>query len=200
MKLITFVAASCLCLVAITACSKSKLSGQTNAAPQLGNDKVAQASASTPTSTEESPTQTSEQTGGTQSGQGEMADQLHTPPKGNPERQAIMDALREDFNDRSSPTYQPHKGQITFVVNYLKVHNGWAWVYATPQSSDPRDSFGENNGVLLHRENGKWRLMALPPMVEDPNDPENLDYPTQKDIQRIREKYPSVPTDIFGGK
>ncbi|MDQ3818094.1 MAG: hypothetical protein M3362_10415 [Acidobacteriota bacterium] len=200
MKLITFVAAACLCLVALTACSKSKLNGQATASPQPGSDNVAQASANKSPSTEESPIQTSEQTGETQSGQGEVADPLHTPPKGSPERQAIMDAMREDFNDRSSPTYQPHKGQITFVVNYLKVHNGWAWVYATPQSSDPRDSFGENNGVLLHRENGKWRLMALPPMVEDPNDPENLDYPTPKDVQRIKQKYPSMPTDIINSK
>jgi hypothetical protein len=26
----------------------------------------------------------------------------------------------------------------------------------------------------------------LPPMVNDPNDPENLDYPTRKDVEKIK--------------
>jgi len=34
-------------------------------------------------------------------------------------------------------------------------------------------------------------------MVNDPNDPENLDYPSRKDIERIRQKFPTAPTDIF---
>ncbi len=126
-----------------------------------------------------------------------VADKLHTPPKGSAERQAIMDALREDYNDRQSPGYQPHRGNITFVVAFLKVHNGWAWVYAEPHSSDPNDSFGENSGFLLRNLNGKWKLMALPPVVDDPNDPESLDYPTRRDVQRIKLKYPAMPTDIF---
>ncbi len=39
--------------------------------------------------------------------------------------------------------------------------------------------------------------MKLPPMVKDPDDPENLDYPTRKDVERIRKMYPSIATDIF---
>jgi len=124
-------------------------------------------------------------------------DQVHTPPKGSPERQAIMDALREEYNDRRSPVYQPHRGDVTFVVNYLKVHSGWAWAFADPHSSDPADSFGENNGFLLHEENSKWKIMTLPPIVDDPDDPENMDYPSRKDVEKIRQKYPPVPKDIF---
>lgn len=135
--------------------------------------------------------------GETTSARSMPADELHSPPKGSSERQAIMDALRDVFNDKRSPGYERHRGDIVFVVNYLEVHNGWAWTFADPHSSDPDDSFGENNGFLLHLENQEWRVMAVPSMVDDPDDPENLDYPTGKDIERIRRKYPSIPKDIF---
>jgi hypothetical protein len=39
--------------------------------------------------------------------------------------------------------------------------------------------------------------MRLPPMVNDPNDPENLDYPSRKDVEKIRQKYPTAPLDVF---
>jgi hypothetical protein len=127
----------------------------------------------------------------------EVTDQLHTPEKGSDERQAIMDGLRGEFNNRQSPFYSPHRGAITFVVNRLQVHNGWAWMNGYPHSSDPQDSFGEYSGFLLHAQDGKWGVMRLPPMVTDPNDPENLDYPSRKDVQKIRQKFPTAPADIF---
>ena len=127
----------------------------------------------------------------------EVADELHTPAKGSDERQAIMDALREEFSNRQSPYYTPHRGSIVFVVNRLQVHNGWAWMNGYPHSSDPQDSFGEYNGFLLHSQDGRWGVMRLPPMVNDPNDPENLDYPSRKDVDKIRQKFPTVAVDIF---
>ena len=44
-----------------------------------------------------------------------------------------------------------------------------------------------------------WKelLLRLPAMVNDPNDPENLDYPSRKDVEKIRQKFPTVPVDIF---
>ena len=127
----------------------------------------------------------------------EVKDQLHTPAKGSDERQAIMDALRAEFDNRQSPYYTAHRGAIVFVVNRLQVHNGWAWMNGYPHSSDSQDSFGEYNGFLLHLQGGQWSVMRLPPMVNDPNDPENLDYPSRKDVERIRQKFPTTPTDIF---
>ena len=127
----------------------------------------------------------------------EVKDQLHTPAKGSEERQAIMDALRGEFDNRQSPYYTSHRGAIVFVVNRLQVHNGWAWMNGYPHSSDSSDSFGEYNGFLLHLQGGQWAVMRLPPMVNDPNDPENLDYPSRKDVERIRQKFPTAPTDIF---
>lgn len=127
----------------------------------------------------------------------EVADDLHTPERGSLEREGMMNALRAAFDDRSSGYYTPHRGNIVFVVNYLKSHNGWAWTYANPTSSDKSDSFGEYSGFLLHSEGGTWKLMKLPPMVNDPDDPENLDYPSRRDVDRIRQKYPTAPADIF---
>jgi len=127
----------------------------------------------------------------------EVKDQLHTPAKGSEERQAIMDALRAEFDNRQSPYYTSHRGTIVFVVNRLQVHNGWAWMNGYPHSSDSQDSFGEYNGFLLHLQGGQWAVMRLPAMVNDPSDPENLDYPGRKDVERIRQKFPTAPTDIF---
>jgi len=108
-----------------------------------------------------------------------------------------MDALRAEFDNPKGSYYDAHRGTITFVVNFLRVHNGWAWMGGYPQSSDPQDSFGEYSGFLLHSVEGRWSLMRLPPMVDDPNDPENLGYPSSKDVERIRQKFPTVATDIF---
>lgn len=127
----------------------------------------------------------------------EIRDELHTPAKGTEERQAIMDALRAEFDNRQGSYYHPHRGAITFVVNLLRVHNGWAWMSGYPQSSDSQDSFGEYSGLLLHSVNGQWSLMSLPPMVDDPDDPENLGYPSRRDVEKIKQKFPNVATDIF---
>lgn len=119
---------------------------------------------------------------------GQVSGKVHTPSAGSAERRLIVDSLREDY-------VQPHKGTLTFVVNYLKVNRGWAWIYAEPQSSDPSDRFGETNGFLFQKERGKWRRMNLPERFDDPN--KELDYPSREDIRKIKRKYPSVPTDIF---
>ena len=115
---------------------------------------------------------------------------LHVPPRGSTERKAILDSLRRDYT-------QPHKGQLVFKVKYLKAHQSWAWIYAEPQLNDAGDVFGETNGFLLHKASDGWRVMKVPPVVDDPLDPEGLDYPHIEDVKRIRRKYPSVPTDIF---
>ncbi|MCX6981509.1 MAG: hypothetical protein NTV08_12250 [Verrucomicrobia bacterium] len=124
----------------------------------------------------------------------EAADKLHTPAAGSAERTGIMDGLREYYKAHPYPHAAPWKGRITFRVNYLKVHNGWAWIYPEPQSSDPKDSFGENDGYLLHLSEGRWAVMAMPKMDD------NLDgsrAPTTKDIARLQKKYPSLPADII---
>jgi hypothetical protein len=185
---------SCLCFGTLAGCSPSK-SGEQSTPPtttQVGNNQTSQPSV-VPTSTGEG---AEKQEGGVASA-GQAADELHTPPKGSAERQSLMDGLREEYKKRRNGDGKPFRGNITFVVNYLEVHNGWAWVFADPNSSDPQDQFGENSGFLLHQEDGQWKVKNLPPMVDDPDDPENLDYPSPKDVQSIRKMYPSTPADIF---
>lgn len=186
------IAVGCLWLFSSAGCSRSDSNAQTITSAQSAqpvNNQAAQPPAATPTPPAAG---ASTQTGEMANASDEIADELHTPAMGSPERQALMDALREQYNKSHS-----YRGNITFVVNYLKVHNGWAWTYPEPRSSDPHDQFGENSGFLLHQVKGRWQVMNLPPMVDDPEDPENLDYPTRKDVARIKKMYPSIPTDIF---
>jgi hypothetical protein len=180
----------CFCFISIAGCSGSNSNGQpaATASAQPVNSQAAQPAATPTTPGVGSSTQTGEKA----TDSNEITDELHTPPMGSPERQALMDTLREVY--KHGHTY---RGNITFVVNYLKVHNGWAWTYPEPRSSDPHDQFGENSGFLLHQVNGGWQVMKVPPMIDDPDDPENLDYPTHRDVERIRKMYPSIPTDIF---
>ena len=187
---------SCLCFSFLAGCSSSKSSEQTvinTSSAQSGNSQAAQPAVTQTAARAGS----NELTGETAADNSEVADELHTPPKGSDERQALMDALRDEYKTRRNIDGKPYRGNITFVVNYLKVHNGWSWTYAEPQSSDPNEQFGENSGFLLHQVKGQWKIMKVPPMVDDPDDPENLDYPTRKDVERMRKMYPSIPTDIF---
>jgi hypothetical protein len=182
--------ASCLCFISLAGCSRpsSNVESIPTPAVQPVNNQAAQPAA-TPTTTGAG---TNAQTGEKATDSDEVTDELHTPPMGSPERQALMDALREDYNNNHR-----YRGNITFVVQYLKVHNGWAWTYPEPRSSDPHDQFGENSGFLLHQVNGRWQVMKVPSKVNDPDDPENLDYPTRRDVERMRKMYPSIPTEIF---
>jgi hypothetical protein len=189
---------ACMSLSGITGCSLAGLkSGNTQPSPTPTQQDADRHSTSSGSATPSSAESTPQPPGQTMVPSSEVSDQLHTPEKGSLERQGMMDALRDEFNDRRSPGYQPHRGSVIFVVNYLKAHNGWAWTYADPHSSDASDSFGENSGFLLHQEGGQWKVMRLPPMASDPSDPENLDYPSRRDVEKIRQKYPTAPADIF---
>jgi hypothetical protein len=187
---------SCLCFSSIAGCFMSHSTQQPTATPsaQSGNSQTALPAVATPT---KQSAESNEHASQVASDSGEVTDKLHAPPKGSAERQALMDALRDEYKTDRNSDGKPYRGNVTFVVNYLKVHNGWAWTYAEPHSSDPTDQFGENSGFLLHLEGGRWKIVNLPPMIDDPDDPENLDYPTRKDVERIRKMYPSIPTDIF---
>src|SRR6266481_8657877 len=81
----------------------------------------------------------------------------YTPAKSSAERQAILDALRGDQ-------------QITFQVHYLKVHRGWAWIDTTPLDKQGK-AVAEGGPNLLHLEDGKWKVLDLARVPEDPSDP-----------------------------
>ena len=121
--------------------------------------------------------------------QGEKADQLHTPPAGSPERKAIMDVLREEYKSGSGI-------QVVFKVNYLKIHNGWAWTNVTPLGEDSKP-LGEDLPALLHLEKGKWVNLDLIAIAEALDDPVGPNEPNAKYLQAVQKKFPGVPADIF---
>src|SRR4026209_2776621 len=79
---------------------------------------------------------------------GPQADEVRTPAEGTAERQAILAAGADLYKEREDP---PAK----FKVNYLKVHNGWAWIDVTPLSARGTP-VGEPAPLLFNNKNGKW--------------------------------------------
>jgi hypothetical protein len=124
-----------------------------------------------------------------------VADKLHTPTEGSAERTAILDGLRRHWQTTRNPADgKPYQGKITFKMNYLKAHNGWAWVYAEPRSSLPKEGFPENSGFLLQLKAGRWDVMKLPTMDDNGDGAFN---PSPADVARIKKMYPSVTADII---
>ena len=119
-----------------------------------------------------------------------LADEPHTPAKGSAERKAIMDAIRPTYKGEGSD------GQIVFLVNYLKVHNGWAWADVTPLGSDNKP-VAEGGPAFLHYENQVWKAIDLSTIPEDPKDPLGPEDASPGFIRNLRKMYPGVPLDIF---
>src|SRR5215470_14055778 len=117
---------------------------------------------------------------------------LHTPDRGSPERKAIMDALREDYKKGTGD-------EVIFKVNFLKVHNGWAWADVTPLDNKGK-AVAEGGASLLHNEEGQWKVMDLSQVEEDPDNPMGPMDPTPRYIKNVQKKYPGVPADIFPKK
>jgi hypothetical protein len=123
---------------------------------------------------------------------GGFRDEPHTPAKGTPERQAIMDALRDDYKKNNGD-------QVTFLVNYLKIHNGWCWTDVTPLGGNGKP-VAEGGTSLLHYEQDKWNIIDLSKVADDPDDPMASQDASPGFIRNLRKIYPDVPTDIFPRK
>jgi len=107
----------------------------------------------------------------------------HIPAAGSAERQAILDALRSDQDQK-------------FKVHYIKVHNGWCWVDTTPldKAGKPTAEGGPN---LLHLEDGKWKVKDLATVPEDPKDPLGAEDASPGFVHNVMKTFPGVPRDIF---
>src|SRR5215471_16782802 len=96
-------------------------------------------------------------------------DAAYTPKQGSAERNAIMDALRK-------PVEAKLKQKVVFAVSHLKVQDGWAFLYGTPQQpgGKPIDYsitpfkqeykegvFDNNFSALLHKKDDEWLVVAL---------------------------------------
>ena len=108
-----------------------------------------------------------------------MLQGAYTPQPGSRERKAIMDAYRAEWmgGDQSRP--------VVFVVNFLKVHRGWAYATVTPQSPDGSQNYETESG-LLRKRNGRWKVLDR---VAGGGD--------DSDFKTMRTKYPAAPSDIF---
>ena len=174
MKLIAFIT-TVITVVIIAGCSlaKSTASKPTNAA-QPNNSQVAQT---------EPPSSSANQSVQTDITPAPIQDEVHTPEMGSSERQAIMDALRGNED-------------IRFQVHHLKVHNGWCWVDTTPLDKSGHAT-AEGGPNLLHFENGKWKVMDLAKVPEDPNDPLGAEDASPTYVRNVMKTFPGVPKDIF---
>ena len=94
-------------------------------------------------------------------------EQPYTPKRGDPERQALLDALR-------APVEKKLKRPVVFKVDHLKVQDGWAFLRGVPKLPGGRkmDYSGtvyeqlQKDGVfddwicaLLKKSRGEWRVV-----------------------------------------
>jgi hypothetical protein len=113
----------------------------------------------------------------------QVQDKVHSPAKDSAERTAILDALR-------------NQDAAKFQVHFIKAHNGWAWVDTTPLDKNGK-AVAEGGPNLLHFENGKWAVMDLSTVPEDPNDPMGAEDASKVFVANVRKTFAGVPTDIF---
>lgn len=116
-------------------------------------------------------------------------DQVRTPAEGSAERAAIMDAVRELYKAGDD---KPTK----FQVNYLKVHNGWAWINVTPLN-DGGTPVGDPAPLLFQHDNGKWTARDLNDVAVEGDLHGGSHDPNAKYVVAVQKKYPGVPSDIF---
>ncbi len=111
---------------------------------------------------------------------------LHTPAPGTTERKAILDTMRAQH---------PDLGNIVYVVGYLKVNQGWAWLSAAAQSRDGRNHY-EGEQALLHRTHGHWKVVEMRPGGEEcASNPACAN--DQQYFKKLKTQHPSVPMNIF---
>ena len=107
----------------------------------------------------------------------------HIPSSGSAERKAIVDALRGEQ-------------EVIFKVHYIKVHADWCWIDTTPMDKQGHAT-AEGGPNLLHLENGRWKVMDLSNVPEDPNDPLGAEDASVGYVKNVVKTFPGVPRDIF---
>uniref|UniRef100_A0A831ZRP8 Uncharacterized protein n=1 Tax=Desulfacinum infernum TaxID=35837 RepID=A0A831ZRP8_9BACT len=129
----------------------------------------------------------------------------YTPPPGSVERKAIMESLRAGlrlFPESYSLDFQYKRGDvgvrgdfpIIFMVRHLKIKDGWAWAEV-----DVKDYCCASTHALLRKEETRWTVKALVnPMYAACEESGDDCILIQRYIyERIRKKFPTVPSDIF---
>ena len=109
----------------------------------------------------------------------------YTPPRESPERLALFLSLRQ-YMDPSKIL------RLSYVVKYLKVNNGWAWVLATPQSKDGEIQYTPVY-ALLHLEDGAWKVKAY--TRTEKGKPDFLI--STGFLEKLKNRFPEAPPNIF---
>jgi len=124
---------------------------------------------------------------------------VHTPPPGSPERQAIMDVMRLDFYSGDATAAHRNAKGVLFSVRYFKVHGEWALVCVDPVNAAGKE-IAESRWGLLHRNSGQWSdakyFDAIRPYPSEEAAQEALDM-TASTIRKICQAFPDAPKDIF---
>jgi hypothetical protein len=110
-----------------------------------------------------------------------------TPEKGSDERKEILDALRKTV-------FETHHVKVIFVVNYMKVYDGWVWLHILPQKVDGSDQY-EDILALIHKENQEWKVLEIPCAEE--NNP--LCITSENYFQGLKKRFPKLPNCILPG-
>jgi hypothetical protein len=115
--------------------------------------------------------------------------QLQTPAEGSAERKAILDAVAEEYKGGDDHP-------ASFKVNYLKLHNGWAWIDVTPLDASGQP-VADPAPLLFYNDKGKWVGKDLEAVMTEGEEHDGPHDPSPKYIKALQKKYPGVPTDII---
>ncbi len=101
------------------------------------------------------------------------------------QRKAILNTVRQQIKVE-------HHLDVIFVVRYLKVKKGWAWVHLLPQSRDGKNHY-EDISALLHQNSNVWYIAEIPcAEEEDPTCITNSRY-----FLDLHKRFPGIPMEIF---
>lgn len=122
---------------------------------------------------------------------------VHTPPKGSPVRNAIMDVMRFDFYKDKEQAKNNSK-KILFVVYHLKVMNGWACVSSV--STQNGKEIAEPRWAVLKKVDGEWidqeYFYKLFPYPSEEAAMNALDM-KKGTVDKLLLKLPGCPKEIF---
>jgi hypothetical protein len=111
--------------------------------------------------------------------------QAYTPDRGTQERKAVLDALREEV-------YGMHGIRVVFVVRYMKVCDGWAWVHTQPRSADGKEQY-EDILALIGRSGDDWQVLEIPCVEEENPDCIN----SENYFEGLKKRFPGLPANIL---
>jgi len=119
-----------------------------------------------------------------------LANKLHTPKRGTVERKVILNGLRYWVKNN-------HNILVRFVVKKLRVHNGWAYIVANPESKNKKEHY-EAIAALLKKGKACWVVVAvLSNECASSEDPNACDKEESSFINSVTGKPLYTPRDIF---